>query len=746
MLASTSARFPRRRLPLRHLSSLSTADTAAAASASRRPPAPRPLRLHIALSTPTRRALGLSKAQARSLIHVSDRAAIAGADGLRSALESTFAPLRPVSYTLTEGRGGGPLEDDAAVRRFLGRDFEREGTTASIKAEVSLPPGWGTMVGGCGHHSHVNNRGGCAATDGAPPWVRAASSEGPSSRPSSRPSSIDGEGGEEDTEGWAGVEEGARGGDVSRRIISFYRLHRGGSSSTQLDETEVQAAAAHLQLRWSPLGVLGRCYVSTEGVNAHVSVPVASHGAFVEAMETWAFLGDMWLNVDEWDSGGGRRRGEGGEGGEEGEEGEGGTGETGKMAEEGGTGIGGMPVGKAPRQTQTGQHTTTPVHFSNLRVKVRPLLGYGATPPRAAGVDWHSEDNGVALDGMTWHEHLGGGGLGGDGIGGDGLCGDGMNALQGSSGVVDVADAAADDAAAADAAAAAGGGDVGGMGGRRGGAGGEGRVVKPSVVIDVRNMYESDLGRFDRAIPLDTETFSESWDALDRVLQDVPKDTPVYMYCTGGIRCERAGAFVKQALGFNDVFRLKGGVVGYLRDLKHAHGKAGEEGGVAGAETNEVAEVAAAAADEEEEEEEEEEAVDDNDRSLEALGEAVSLFRGINYVFDQRAGVHVSNGPLKGIGGDDRDSGGGRGGGGRGGGGGGGGGDDGEMEGARTAAATATGTAKNGDRGCTVTVEDSAAEVAGQWYPDTAWSPSTAWRSHINGEPLVARTSDGTGG
>ena len=215
------------------------------------------------------------------------------------------------------------------------------------------------------------------------------------------------------------------------------------------------------------------------------------------------------------------------------------------------------------------------------------------------------------------------------------------------------------------------------------------------------------------------------------------------MYCTGGIRCERAGAFVKQALGFNDVFRLKGGVVGYLRDLKHAHGEAGEEGCVAGAETNEVAAAAAAAAavaaaEEDEAEDEDEEAVDDSDRSLEALGEAVSLFRGINYVFDQRAGVHVSNGPLKGLKGlkgDDRDSGGGGGGGG------------GEMEDTITVAGTEIGTAKKGDRGRTGrTVEDSAAEVAGQWYPDTAWSPSTAWRSHINGEPLVARTSDGTGG
>jgi predicted sulfurtransferase len=45
----------------------------------------------------------------------------------------------------------------------------------------------------------------------------------------------------------------------------------------------------------------------------------------------------------------------------------------------------------------------------------------------------------------------------------------------------------------------------------------------------VRNMYESDLGRFDRAIPLDTETFSESWDALDRVLQGLLLHISVYI-------------------------------------------------------------------------------------------------------------------------------------------------------------------------------------------------------------------------
>lgn len=45
------------------------------------------------------------------------------------------------------------------------------------------------------------------------------------------------------------------------------------------------------------------------------------------------------------------------------------------------------------------------------------------------------------------------------------------------------------------------------------------------------------VGRFQNAIPLNTTKFSQSWEVIEEVLKDKPKDTPVLMYCTGGIRC-----------------------------------------------------------------------------------------------------------------------------------------------------------------------------------------------------------------
>ena len=63
------------------------------------------------------------------------------------------------------------------------------------------------------------------------------------------------------------------------------------------------------------------------------------------------------------------------------------------------------------------------------------------------------------------------------------------------------------------------------------------------------------------AVPLNTSTFVESWPKLDEALADVSRDEPVHMFCTGGVRCVKAGAYVKQKLGFTDVRRLEHGVV-----------------------------------------------------------------------------------------------------------------------------------------------------------------------------------------
>ena len=116
------------------------------------------------------------------------------------------------------------------------------------------------------------------------------------------------------------------------------------------------------------------------------------------------------------------------------------------------------------------------------------------------------------------------------------------------------------------------------------------------VVLDVRNHYESAVGTFAGATALGTETFKDTYEALDGALAGKPKDEPVYMFCTGGIRCVKAGSYVKQALGFEHVKRLEGGVVNYTRHL----------------------------------------------RETAASLEETSRFRGVNYVFNDRVGEAVT--------------------------------------------------------------------------------------------------------
>ena len=106
------------------------------------------------------------------------------------------------------------------------------------------------------------------------------------------------------------------------------------------------------------------------------------------------------------------------------------------------------------------------------------------------------------------------------------------------------------------------------------------------------------MGSFAGATPLNTETFKDTYQALDEALAAKDKREPVYMFCTGGIRCVKAGAYVKQKLGFSDVRRLKGGVVNYTQQL--------------------------------------------SDTDL----EETSRFRGVNYVFNDRVGERVTAPPV----------------------------------------------------------------------------------------------------
>lgn len=89
-----------------------------------------------------------------------------------------------------------------------------------------------------------------------------------------------------------------------------------------------------------------------------------------------------------------------------------------------------------------------------------------------------------------------------------------------------------------------------------------------AVILDCRNSYESDVGAFKGAVPLGTTVFRDTWDALGRVLDGKPKDTPLLTYCTGGIRCVKVGAYLTQKLGYTNVGRLEGGIVNYTQHIR----------------------------------------------------------------------------------------------------------------------------------------------------------------------------------
>jgi UPF0176 protein len=88
------------------------------------------------------------------------------------------------------------------------------------------------------------------------------------------------------------------------------------------------------------------------------------------------------------------------------------------------------------------------------------------------------------------------------------------------------------------------------------------------VVVDVRNRYESTAGRFAQAIACDIEHFRELPGYLGRL--SGLKDRKVLMYCTGGIRCEKASALFRRE-GFTNVFQLHGGIANYQRELGNEH-------------------------------------------------------------------------------------------------------------------------------------------------------------------------------
>ncbi len=86
------------------------------------------------------------------------------------------------------------------------------------------------------------------------------------------------------------------------------------------------------------------------------------------------------------------------------------------------------------------------------------------------------------------------------------------------------------------------------------------------IVVDMRNHYESEIGHFRGAICPEADTFREEISMVAAMLSE-QKDRKVLLYCTGGIRCEKASAYLKHH-GFSDVNQLHGGILEYARQIK----------------------------------------------------------------------------------------------------------------------------------------------------------------------------------
>jgi UPF0176 protein len=86
-----------------------------------------------------------------------------------------------------------------------------------------------------------------------------------------------------------------------------------------------------------------------------------------------------------------------------------------------------------------------------------------------------------------------------------------------------------------------------------------------AVVVDMRNAYESEVGHFEKAITPQVDTFRDELKYTPELLKAY-KDKKVALYCTGGIRCEKASAWLRHN-GFKDVKHLKGGIIDYKRQV-----------------------------------------------------------------------------------------------------------------------------------------------------------------------------------
>jgi len=90
-----------------------------------------------------------------------------------------------------------------------------------------------------------------------------------------------------------------------------------------------------------------------------------------------------------------------------------------------------------------------------------------------------------------------------------------------------------------------------------------------TIVIDMRNHYEYEVGHFENAVEIPSDTFREQLPmAVDMMKGNEEKN--IIMYCTGGIRCEKASAYMLHN-GFKNVFHLEGGIINYANEIKEQH-------------------------------------------------------------------------------------------------------------------------------------------------------------------------------
>ncbi len=87
-----------------------------------------------------------------------------------------------------------------------------------------------------------------------------------------------------------------------------------------------------------------------------------------------------------------------------------------------------------------------------------------------------------------------------------------------------------------------------------------------TLVVDMRNQYESEIGHFENAICPDSDTFREELQIVKKLLRG-KEERQILLYCTGGIRCEKASAYLKHE-GFKNTFQLQGGIIQYAKEVK----------------------------------------------------------------------------------------------------------------------------------------------------------------------------------